>query len=86
MDGTLFEEWLHELVGKFKMQGRKAVMIVNNYPAHPNALGLKAINLQFLPPNTTSCTQAIYQSVNQVYLLYHFLILLTKSIQSQSNL
>ena len=26
MDGTLFEEWLHELDCKFKMQGRKVVM------------------------------------------------------------
>ena len=27
MDGTLFEEWLHELHRKFEMQGRKVVMI-----------------------------------------------------------
>ena len=26
MDGTLFDEWLHELDCKFKMQGRKVVM------------------------------------------------------------
>ena len=52
MDGTLFEEWLHELDRKFKMQQRKVVMIVDNCPAHPEDSGLKAINLQFLPPNT----------------------------------
>ena len=34
MDRTLFEEWLHELDRKFKMQGRKVVMIVDNCPAH----------------------------------------------------
>ena len=56
MDGTLFEEWLYELDRKFEMQGRKAVMIVDNCPTHPEVSGLKAINLQFLPPNTTSCT------------------------------
>ena len=56
MDGTFFEEWLHELHRKFEMQGRKVVMIVDNCPAHPEVSGLKAINLQFLPPNTTSCT------------------------------
>ena len=63
MDGTLFEEWLHELHRKFEMQQRKVVMIVDNCPAHSEVLGLKAINLQFLPPNTTSCTQAMDQGV-----------------------
>ena len=61
VDGTLFEEWLHKLDGKFEMQGRKVVMIVDNFPVHPEVSGLKTINLQFLPPNTTSCTQPMDQ-------------------------
>ena len=61
MDGTLFEEWLHELDRKFEMQGRKVVMIVNNCPAYPEVSGLKAISLQFLPPNNISCTQLMDQ-------------------------
>ena len=36
-------------------------MIVDNYPVHPEVSGLKTINLQFLPPNTTSCTQPMDQ-------------------------
>ena len=56
MDGTLSEEWLHELDNKFEIQGIKVVMIVDNCPPHPEVSGMKAINLQFLPPNTTSCT------------------------------
>ena len=63
MSGTLFEEWLHELHRNFEMHGRKVVMIVNNFPAHPEVLGLKAVNLQFLPPNTTSYTQAMDEGV-----------------------
>ena len=63
MDGTLFEEWLHELDRKFEMQGRKVVMIVDNCPAHPEVSGLKAINLEFLPPNMTSYTQLMGQGV-----------------------
>ena len=63
MDRTLFEEWLHELHRKFEMQVRKVVMIVDNWPAHREVLGLKAINLQFLPTNITSCTQAMNQGV-----------------------
>ena len=34
MEGTLFEEWLHELDRKFEMQGRSVVIIVDNCPAH----------------------------------------------------
>ena len=63
MDGTLFEEWLHELNRKFEMQERKVVMKVDNCPAHPEVSGLKAINLQFLPQNITSCIQPTYQGV-----------------------
>ena len=63
MDGTLFEEWLHELNRKFEMQGRKVVMKVDNCPAHPEVSGLKAINLQLLPQNITSCIQPTYQGV-----------------------
>ena len=57
MDGKLSEEWLHELDRKLEMQRRKVVMTVDNYPAHPEVPGLKAINLHFLPPNTTSWEQ-----------------------------
>ena len=75
MDGTLFEEWLRELDRKFEMQGRKIVMIVDDCPAHPEVSGLKAIHLQFLPPNTTSCTQPMDQGViRYVYFIifYYF--------------
>ena len=68
MDGTVFEEWLHEL----EMQGRKVVMIVDNFPAHPQVSGLKVINLQFLPPKTTSCTQPMDQGVTR-YVCFIFL-------------
>ena len=63
MDGKLFEEWLRELDRKFVMEGRKIVMVVDNCPAHPDVSGLKCINLQFLPLNTTSCTQPMDQGV-----------------------
>ena len=82
MDGTLFEEWLHELHRKFEMLGRKVVMIVDNCPAHPEVLGPKAVNLQFLPPNIISCTQAMDQGA----ISYACFIIFLKSIKSQSNL
>ena len=42
---------------------RKVFLIVDNCPAHPTIGGLKAIELCFLPPNTTSITQPMDQGV-----------------------
>lgn len=72
MDGTLFEEWLRELDRKFTMQGRKIVMVVD-CPAHPDVSELKAINLQFLPPNTTSTQPMDQDAIRYVFFVYEFL-------------
>ena len=63
MDGVLFEEWIRELDCKFQREGRKIALIVDNCPAHPHVEGLNAINLVFLPPNTTSKTQPMDQGL-----------------------
>ena len=73
LNGTVFEEWLHELDRKFEIQGRKVVIIVHNCPAHPEVSGLKAINLQFLPTNTTSCTHPMDQRVIFALLFSYFI-------------
>ena len=56
----LFDEWVEELDRKFE---KKIVLIVDNCPAHPIVDGLKAIELVFLPPNTTSKTRPMDQGV-----------------------
>ena len=63
MNETIFEEWLHELDGRFKRRGLKILMIVNNCPVYPEITGLKVIDLQLLPLNTTSCAQHMDQEV-----------------------
>ena len=63
MDIILFEEWIRELNSKFEREGRKTVPIVDNCPAHPRVKDLKAINLVFLPPSTTSKMQPMDQGV-----------------------
>ena len=65
MDRTLFEEWVRELDRTFMGEGRKDALIVDNCAAHPHIEGLKAIQLVFLPPNTTSETQPMDQGVNR---------------------
>ena len=63
MDSALFEEWVREQDRKFECEGRKVALIVDNCPAHPTISNLKAINLVFLPPNTTCKTQPMDQGV-----------------------
>ena len=63
MDSDLFKEWVRELDRKFEQQNRKVVLIIDNCPAHPAIGGLKAIELCFLPLNTTAVTQPIDQGV-----------------------
>ena len=63
MDGKLFEEWLRELDRKFAFEGRNVALVIDNCKAHPHIDNLKAIKLYFPPPNTTSKTQLMDQSV-----------------------
>ena len=63
MDGKLFEEWLRELDRKFAFEGRNVAFVIDNCPAHPHIDNLKAIKLNFLPPNTTSKTQTMDEGV-----------------------
>ena len=51
------------LIVRSKCKEKKVVMIVNNCSAHPEVSGLKTTNLQFLPRNTTSCTEPMDQWV-----------------------
>ena len=63
MDSTLFEEWVRELDNQFEKENRKIALIIDNCTAHPEIGGLKAIDLFFLPPNTTSVLQPMDQGV-----------------------
>ena len=55
----IFSDHARSLDAKFHVEGRK----VDNCPAHPNVDNLQAIELVFLPPNTTSKTQPMVQGV-----------------------
>ena len=63
MDSEIFSDNVRKLDTKFDAEGRKIVLIIDNCPAHPNVDHLKAIQLVFLPSNTTSKTQPMDQGV-----------------------
>ncbi|XP_063598620.1 tigger transposable element-derived protein 6-like [Penaeus indicus] len=59
MSSEIFEEW----VRKFRVDGRKIALIIDNCPAHPTVSNLTNVQLVFLPPNTTSILQPMDQGV-----------------------
>ena len=71
MDSKLFEEWVREQDRKFECEGRKVALVVDNCPAHPDVADLRAINLVFLPPNTTCKTQPMDQGVIKATKAYY---------------
>ena len=63
MDSVLFDEWLRDLNEKFESDKRKVALIIDNCLAHPIIDKLLLIKLVFLPPNTTSVSQLMDQSI-----------------------
>ena len=61
MDSMLFEEWVRELDNQFDKENRKIALIIDKCAAHPEIGRLKAIDLFFLPSNTTSVLQPMDQ-------------------------
>ncbi|KAM7300847.1 tigger transposable element-derived protein 6-like [Ixodes scapularis] len=63
MTGALFEQWLRKLDKKFELRNRQVLLLVDNCSAHNVDIELKAIQLAFLLPNTTSMLQPMDQGV-----------------------
>ncbi|XP_037783522.1 tigger transposable element-derived protein 6-like [Penaeus monodon] len=63
MSSEIFEEWVRKVDRKFRVDGRKIALIIDNCPAHPTLSNLTNVQLVFLPPNTTSILQPMDQGV-----------------------
>lgn len=59
----IFESYVRRLDRKFDLEGRKIVLFVDNCAAHGHINNLKAVRVEFLPPNTTSVLQPMDQGV-----------------------
>ena len=72
MVSELLSSWLLKLDRKFQYEKHKVAIIVDNCPTYQNIQSkLKAINLAFLPPNTTSKSQPCDEGIIQ-YLKVHY--------------
>ncbi|GFS16960.1 tigger transposable element-derived protein [Elysia marginata] len=54
MTAGIFTEWLQDFHKMMCRQKRKVLLTLDNCTAHPKVDNLKAVELLFLPPNTTS--------------------------------
>lgn len=59
----LFKEYIRKLDSKFERQGRKVLMLVDNCAACGHVKDLKAVQMDFLPPNTTSLLQSMDRGI-----------------------
>ena len=58
MDSKIFVEWVRKLDRRFTTAERKVALVIDNCPSHPHVINdLSAIDIIFLPPNTTSILQ-----------------------------
>ena len=85
MDCTIFSDRLLNLDAEMARKKRKILILVDNCPAHPEVPDLKAIELIFLPPNTTSKLQLMDQGVIRSLKAYYRLALVRKIIHSYDN-
>ena len=63
MDSQIFEEWMRKLARIFQMEGRNIALLIDNCPAHLSVSDRTNVQLVFVPPNTTSVLQLMYQGV-----------------------
>jgi hypothetical protein len=55
MTRTIFLEYLQKFNAKMQIENRKAFILLDNAPCHPE-MELSNIKLVFLPPNTSTGT------------------------------
>lgn len=80
----IFIKWVKKEEKKMLRKKRKIAVIVDNCPAHQKIAGLKAVELVFLPPNTTSKTQPMDHGII-LNLKVHYLKRVLLSSLSQST-
>ncbi|XP_072574493.1 ARL14 effector protein isoform X3 [Paramormyrops kingsleyae] len=87
MTASLFSEWLTDLDRKFVKEERRVLMIVDHCSAHDPAVAeqLKAIKLEFLPPNCTSLLQPCDMGIIQNFKVLYRKRLLQKLIMASEN-
>lgn len=59
MTRALFQEWVDELNERMKKEGRHVLLLLDNASAHRVETPLSNVEIEMLPPNTTSILQSM---------------------------
>ena len=71
MESEIFSDYARKLDAKFRVECRKVALKIDNCPAYLNVDNLKAIELVFSPPNTTSKIQPMDQGVIRTFKVFY---------------
>lgn len=85
MTGELFKQWLRKLDRKFELGKRQILLLVDNCSAHKVEVELRAIELVFLPANTTAALQPMDQGVIKVLKSFYRRHVLEKLLLCSDN-
>ncbi|XP_054717282.1 tigger transposable element-derived protein 4-like [Uloborus diversus] len=85
MTSALFEEWIRKLDRKMAASKRNILLIIDNCTAHPAIGNLKAIKLEFLPPNVTAILQPLDQGVIHCFKSNYRKMLVRRMIAAMEN-
>lgn len=80
MTSSIFEEEIRRWDTELAKKQKKALLLVDNCPAHPALGNLKSIKLVFLPPNCTSVLQPLDQGVIRSFKCHYRKFVLRKVI------
>ncbi len=67
MTSEIFNQWILRWDLKLQKNQQKALLIIDNCPAHKITINLTNIEIIFLPSNSTACTQPLDQGIIKAF-------------------
>ena len=94
MNGTIMQEYLLWFDQEMRKQGKHALLLMDNFPAHEAGLeqlrdSLQNTKVMWLPPNATSIHQPLDQGIIQnwkTHIQYQFVMFMAQTFDSGKDL
>lgn len=71
MTAAIFSEWLANWDLELQKSGRKILLLIDNATCHPTCTNFETIQVEFLPPNTTSLIQPLDMGIIKNLKVHH---------------
>ena len=85
MISSIFEAWVRRFDIRMQSENRKVLLLVDNCPAHSVIEGLKAVTVEYFPPNVTSVLQPLDQGIIRNFKMHYRQRVLQQMIQTLDN-